>query len=45
MPTNDERLTERDIQPGDFVIKLVHGVPMVQTRPGDEEGDEDAGSS
>ena len=46
MPTNDERASEADIQPGDLVIKMVNGVPMLQTRPGDEEeGDEDAGSS
>lgn len=41
MGPEDERVSENDIQPGDFVIKLVHGVPMVQTRPGGEGEDEE----
>lgn len=37
MGPEDERESEDDIQPGDLVIKLVHGTPMVQTRPGEED--------
>lgn len=41
MGPEDERESEDAIEPGDLVIKLVHGTPMVQTRPGGEEDEEE----
>lgn len=34
MPTDDERAEEDEPQPGDTVIELQNGVPVVYTEPG-----------
>lgn len=34
MPISDERLADEDIQPGDTVIEMQNGKPVVYTEPG-----------
>ena len=41
MPQDDERDPDEPIQSGDLVIKLVNGVPNIQTRPGLTPDDDD----